>query len=111
MLATHRAVAVEGPHEDEGAECDQRHGEQSVQRRPAGNRVQVDVVEDRAADQREDDEASDRERNAVTPGPALGLGVRGGRCGGGGHDRATTTNRRPRTSTGTPSWRRSTTNV
>ena len=53
----------------------------------------------------------DRYRDAVTPRPETRFRICGGRRGGRDHERSTTTKRRPKTSTGTPSLKRSTTNV
>src|SRR5439155_19484958 len=94
-----------------GAGRVQSDAQQPVEGGAARDGVEIDVVEDRAGDQRQDHKRGERYRGAVTPRAETRFRICGGRRGGCDHERSTTTKRRPKTSTGTPSLKRSTTNV
>ena len=97
MPAAVGRVAREGAEADPGGACDQRHGGQAEQSAPVGNPVERQVVESRAGDQDQEEDAGQQQRQLVAALPPPG------------HVRSTSTRRRARTSTGWPREIRSTT--
>jgi len=99
--AGHR-IAVERARLDVGADRDQSHCDEPVQRRAPGDRVDEDVVEQRVAGDHEEDDDADDDREDVTRRPVARSRV--GRDGHAvsPHQRSTYTTRRPITSTGLP---------
>src|SRR5712692_6454733 len=101
VAPAHGWVAGRGAHPDEGAHRDQSDGQQSIERRAAGDGVEVDVVKDRARDQHEAEHNCDRDRDRIACRPAR-TRIRAPSRGEGAHYLSTKTTRRPITSTGRP---------